>query len=80
MHVNVWMCMWKQKQDARCLPMTLLLITLRQGLSLNEKITISTKLAGQKTLSICLSLIHSAGAPGRPSNAWLFMCRLGAQT
>lgn len=72
--------MCKQKQDARFLPLSLLLITLRQGLSLNEKITISTNLAGQRTLSICLSLIHSAGAPGRPSNAWLFTCRLGDQT
>ena len=72
--------MWRQKQDARYLPLSLILITLRQGLSLGQEITISTKLAGQRTLSIYLSLIHSAGAPDRSSNAWLFTGRLGAQT
>lgn len=74
------MCVWRQKQDARYLPLSLILITLRQGLSLGQEITISTKLAGQRTLGIYLSLIHGAGAPDRPSNAWLFTGRLGAQT
>lgn len=56
------------------------LTALGQGLSWNQKLTISTELAGQGTLRICLSLLPSAGAPGNYSNAWLLTVQVPLPT
>lgn len=62
--------MLRPKQDVGCL-LSLSFTLLGQGLSWNQKLTISTELAGQGTLRICLSQLPSAGAPGNYGNAWL---------
>lgn len=72
--VSVGIYTRRPKQDVGCLPLSLLLNTLGQSLSWNQKLTIYTELAGQGTLRICLCLLPSAGAPGKHSNAWLFTC------
>lgn len=61
-------------------PSSVMPYCLETGSFSSEKLTISTKLAGQSTLNICLSLIRGAGAPGRYNNAWLYIRMLGTRT
>lgn len=49
-------------------------IPLRQGLSMNLKRTISTRLANQWTPRIYLSLARRAGVLSLPSHAWVSFC------
>lgn len=46
---------------------------LRQGLSMNWKLTISTRMAGQRDARVCLPLPLNTGFASMFSHAWLLM-------